>query len=484
MAANPPQMGSNACTRRLWPHHRTRIVAACVVLAGVCAARAVHGQAPGRPDVAALTDSIAEGWIDAGRAAGMSIAVVRGGDTLVLKAYGRANLELDVPTPERALYEIASDAKTFTAAAILRLWEQGRLSLDDPLQQHLPGVLPDEITRRVTLRHMLTHTSGIRDYTAIAEFPALAPRHLPRDTLVKLIAAQPLDFEPGTAQAYSNSAYLLLGLVIQRVTGKSWEEYLEQELFPLAGMRDSRASRDREIVSRLTTPYQRDEDGGLRRAEYHAFEWIHGNGGIFSTVGDMIAWMQALHGGRILGPAAYREMLTPGTLADGTALIYGKGIVVGSRMGRRALYHGGTFPGYISHSVYLPEDSLYLSVLINSEGGIDEDAVAREILAGMLEDRAAKPRPFQGRVADYVGTYRANVLRSRRTLTIAVDSAGGLTVAWRGRAEPRRLEYMGGDRFTIGWADFTFVRAGGRVAGVRWTTEVSNVLYEREPSGP
>ena len=463
-------------------HFRNRSI--ILMVATALAASAAHAQRPDRAAVAALTDSIAGRWIAEGRAAGMSIAVVRGRDTLVFRGYGRASLELDVPTPERAVYEIASDAKTFTAAAILRLAEEGRLSLDDPLERHLPGVLPAEIARRVTLRHMLTHTSGIRDFGAIPEFDALAPQDLPRDTLVRLIAAQPLNFEPGTAQFYSNSAYLLLGLVIQRVTGKSWEEYLEQEIFPRAGMVDSRASRNREIVPRLTTPYQRDGEKGLQRATYHAFEWIHGNGGIFSTAGDMIAWMQALHGGRILGQAAYREMLTPGTLADGTPLIYGKGIVVGSRMGHRALYHGGTFPGYISHNVYYPEDSLYVSVLINSEGGFDEDAVAREILARMLDDRAARPRPFAGRAAEYTGTYRANVLRSRRTLTIGTDAAGELTVAWQGSGDPRRLEYMEGERFTIGWADFTFARAGGRVASVRWTTEVSNVLYEREPSVP
>lgn len=465
------------------PGPHTAMVSAAAVLALTCepgAGQAQHGE---RAAVAALVDSIAGRWIAEGRAAGMSIAVVRGRDTLVLKGYGRASLELDVPTPPRAVYEIASDAKTFTAAAILRLAEEGRLSLDDALEAHLPGVLPGEIARRVTLRHMLTHTSGIRDYGTIPEFDALAPQDLPRDTLVRLIAAQALRFEPGTAQGYSNSAYLLLGLVVQRVTGKSWEEYLEQELFPRAGMVDSRASRNREIVPRLTTPYQRGENG-FQRAAPHAFEWIHGNGGIFSTAGDMIAWMQALHGGRILGEAAYREMTTPGTLADGTPLIYGKGIVVGSRLGYRAFYHGGTFPGYISHNVYLPEHALYMSVLINSEGGIDEDAVAREILAGMLEDRSARPRPFAGRAADYTGTYRANVLRSRRVLTITADSAGGLTVAWEGGGEPHRLEYMGGERFTIGWADFTFHRAGGPAASVRWTTEVSNVLYERESPAP
>jgi CubicO group peptidase (beta-lactamase class C family) len=466
------------------PGRRTSLLTAAILAALTCTAGAADAQPPGRAAVAARTDSIAARWIAEGRVAGMSIAVVRGRDTLVFKGYGRANLELDVPTPGRALYEIGSDAKTFTAAAILRLAEQGRLSLDDPLETHLPGVIPADIARRVTLRHMLTHTSGIRDYGAIPEFDPLAPQDLPQDTLVRLIAAQPLNFEPGTAQAYSNSAYLLLGLVIQRVTGKSWEEYVEQELFPRAGMTDSRASRNRELVPRLTTPYQRDEEWGLRRATYHAFEWIHGNGGIFSTTGDMIAWMQALHGGRILGPAAYREMLTPGTLADGSPLQYGKGIVVGSRMGYRALYHGGTFPGYISHNVYFPEHALYISVLINSEGGFDEDAVAREILAGMLDDRAAKPGPWQGRAADYTGTYRANVLRSRRTLTIAADSAGQLTVTVQGSGEIRRLEHVEGDRFTLGWADFTFVRDGGRVAHVRWTTEVSNVLYDREPPAP
>ena len=136
-------------------------------------------------DLPTAVDAIAKRWIDEKGVVGMSVAVVQNGQTLLLKGYGKAHVELDVPTPERAVYEIASEAKTFTAVAILRLVEQGKLSLDDSLIRHLPGVLPDETARKVSIRQLLTHTSGVHEFTAIPAWEALAPQALPQEQLVR-----------------------------------------------------------------------------------------------------------------------------------------------------------------------------------------------------------------------------------------------------------------------------------------------------------
>lgn len=429
----------------------------------------------------AAIDAIANRWIDTKNVSGMSIAVVRDGKVLVTKPYGKAHAELGVPTPDRAVYEIASEAKTFTAAAVMKLAERGKLRLEDTLYSHLPGVIPDAVARRVTLRQLLMHTSGIFEYTAIPEYEALAPQAQPRERLVELIAAKPPAFEPGTAQSYSNSGYLLLGLVVEKVSGKPWGRFIEQEIFPLAGMRDSRASWNMEVVPGMVTGYEYDDERGLRRAPHHEPEWIHGNGGLRSTAGDMARWMQALHGGKVLGGAAYREMTTPGKLADGTPLRYGLGIVVNQPLlGHRVYRHGGTFPGYTGYTAYLPEHKLAISVLVNTtRPNLDEDSIASEIVQHLLGDRSnMREVPFSA--ADYVGEYRGKVLRSNRALTIGVDAEGRLTAAvleWS--EEPRALKSIGDDRFTAGWLDYMFVRENGAIVAVRRITSDMHILFER-----
>ena len=460
-----------------------------VLLLGVSAIGATRATDAGDPaldvrakELPASVDAIAKRWIDQG-VVGLSIAVVRGDEVLVSKAYGRAHVELDVPTPDRAVYEIASEAKTFTAAAILKLVERGKLRLDDTLHRHLPGVMPDAVANEVTIRQLLTHTSGVFEYTAIPEFEALAPQALPREALVRLIAAQPLAFEPGTAQSYSNSGYLLLGLVVEKLSGKPWGKFVEDEIFPLAGMRDSRASWNRQVVPRMATGYEFDDEHGLRRAPHHEPEWIHGNGGLRATARDMTKWMRALHGGSVLGAASYREMTTPGKLADGTPLRYGLGVVVAQPLlGHRIYRHGGTFPGYTGYTAYLPDHDLAVSALVNTtRPGLDEDAIVAGIVSHLIGDRSKEStRDVRIDAADYTGEYRAEVLRSKRALTVGVDTDGRLTAmipAWG--EEPRPMTPLGNDAFTAGWLDFEFVRRDGVVVAVRRISSDTNILFER-----
>lgn len=172
-----------------------RLAAAC--LAFVTLVSTAHAQTRDRTRIAAAVDSLVADALKGGRAAGMSVAVVRGRDTIVMKGYGYADLEFNVATPPRAIYEIGSVTKQFTAAALLQLQEQGKLSLDDELTKYLPSY-PTQ-GRQITLRRLLDHTSGIKGYTELPEFGALMMRKLPRDSLVALFASKPFDFEPGEA---------------------------------------------------------------------------------------------------------------------------------------------------------------------------------------------------------------------------------------------------------------------------------------------
>ncbi|HET9984404.1 MAG TPA: serine hydrolase domain-containing protein [Longimicrobiales bacterium] len=446
-----------------------------LALAAPAAAQTSHG--PDRSRVAAAVDSIVAAALEGGRAAGMSVAVVRGRDTLVLKGYGFADLELDAPTPERAIYEIGSVTKQFTASAILQLQEQGKLSLDDEITKYLPGY-PTQ-GRKVTLRRLLDHTSGIKGYTELPEFERLMSRKMPRDTLVALFSSKPFDFEPGEAEVYNNSAFFLLGLVIEKVSGMSYADYVKKNLFDRAGMPDSRYCSESAMVKRRAHGYDTGPNG-LQLAAYIDQTWPFSAGSLCSTAADLAAWTLALHSGKILGPAAYQELITPGTLNDGTRLRYAKGLAVDSLLGHRAIHHGGGIPGFLSELEYFPDDTLVIAVLINSTGPVSPEGVARSIEEAVLGRSVVKAAPFKGKAADYVGEYRGVGRGQETVLKVAQDSTGTLTIQ-QGRQPPRPLAFRGGDTFEVGNGRYTFKREGKRVVAVRADFVFANTLAKRTP---
>ena len=215
-----------------WIHRSMLGAAACDVTLSPLAA-----QRPDRARVQAVTDSVVAAALATDHAAGMTVAVVRGRDTLVLKGYGFADLEFDVPTPPAAIYEIGSLTKQFTATAILQLAEQGKLSLDDELTKFFPDY--PVRGQRITVRRLLDHTSGIASYTDVPGYETLSRRALSPDSVVAFFSSQPLNFAPGAQMSYNNSAYFLLGLIIEKASGLSYADYVQLKLFEPAGMTDS-----------------------------------------------------------------------------------------------------------------------------------------------------------------------------------------------------------------------------------------------------
>jgi D-alanyl-D-alanine carboxypeptidase len=443
-----------------------------------------------RARVLHVVDSIVGAEIAAGRAAGMSVAMVRGRDTLLLKGYGRANLELDVPTPADAVYDIASQAKTFTAAAVMQLVEQGKLSLDDPVSKHLPGALHPDAAGLVTVRHLLSHTSGLKEYSILPAFMAIWQRSYPApppgDTILHLIRTLPLEFEPGTAMVYNNSGYHLLGALVERVSGKSLEDYLAAEVFSRAGLRSTRRYRVSEIIPGLTSGYLHGP-GGLRPGHGQGdLWWNRGASGYVSTAGDVARWLQALHGGRVLGPQAYQALVAPAVLTDGTRLRYGSGVLLQTLCGHPAISHGGAIPsGYNSFGAWLPEDSLAIVVLSNTLGGVDTEAIAARITGALLGDHRPSPTAFQGPAEAYAGTWRSEATSFFSSFRIAAADAGGLTVSNDG-GEPIPLAQYGEDRFATGngYMFYTFLREGGVVTGVRVEHPVGVMRFRRETAAP
>ncbi len=397
-------------------------------------------------------DSVAKSYLAGGKAAGMSIAVVRGRDTLALKGYGFADLEFDVPTPDRAIYEIGSVTKQFTAAAILLLQERGKLTLDDALTKYLPNY-PTQ-GHAITIRRLLDHTSGIKGYTEMPEFTTFMMKHVDRDSLVALFSARPFDFAPGEAEVYNNSAYFLLGLIIEKVSGDTYANFVAKNLFEPAGMMDSRYCNERAIFKRRAHGYDTGPTG-LIRAGYLDHLWPYAAGSLCASAGDLVAWNRALHGGRVLSAASYREITTPGTLNDGTRLRYAKGLAVHTVAGHRAIEHGGGINGFLSSSNYFPDDDVVIVVLINTAGPVGADAVAASLAEVVLGKKTLTSQPFNGDVSRLAGTY-SGVGRGREMRLVVAADSGGLTFGRAGG--PRRLaRFVGSNTFMIGDTRYTFI---------------------------
>lgn len=317
--------------------------------------------------IRAAVDSIAAAALATGRAAGLSIGVVRGRDTIVLKGYGKADLELDVPTPDRAVYEIGSVTKQFTSASILLLMEQGKLSLDDPMTKYLPDYPMQGHV--VTIRRLLDHTSGIMGYTEMPMFGGLMMQHLSRDTLVKLISAQPFKFAPGEGLSYNNSGYFLLGLIIEKASGMPYAEFVQKNLFDRVGMRDSHYCSEREIMPRKVKGYEVNGNRLVLKG-YLDHTWPYAAGSLCSSAWDLVAWTQALHGGRVLKPESYRLITTPQPLNDGTPVRYAMGLSNDSLGGHHVIQHGGGINGFLTDLAYFPDDQLTIAVLVNTAGPV------------------------------------------------------------------------------------------------------------------
>jgi len=435
------------------------------LLAGALPATA---PAQGRPRAEAIKaiDSLVQAPISAGRIAGASVAVVKERDTLVLKGYGYADLDLDVPTPDRAVYEIGSVTKQFTAVAIMQLVEQGKLSLDDDLTKYLPDYPTSG--NRIPIRRLLDHTSGIKGYTEIPEARDRFRMKLPKDSIVAIFSSKPFDFPTGEGLVYNNSAYYLAGLLIEKASGMSYGDYVERNVFPKAGMSSSSYCSETKVVKRRTHGYGATPNG-LVHSYQTDHSWPYAAGSLCSTAGDLIAWLRAFHTtDKVISRASYQEIITPGTLNDGTKLRYAKGISVTTEEGRKVISHGGGISGFVSDTRYYPEHDLYIVVLINT--GADAGGMARNIARFVLGPGQEPGQPFTSDASALVGTYRGAGRGFPLEIAVAVEN-GQLVyrqVGPGGGGQSRPLLHLDGDTFAgQGTSRFTFVREGGRATKVK-----------------
>jgi CubicO group peptidase (beta-lactamase class C family) len=423
-------------------------------------------------------DSLAGSGVLENRAVGIAAAVVRGNDTLLLKGYGKADVEWNVPMSADAMFEIGSITKQFTAAALLQLRDEGKLSLNDPITKWLPDF--DTRGNKLTLRRLLDHTSGIKGLTEMPEFGNLVNSRFPRDSAYALIKRYPFDFATGEAQIYNNSAFWLLGLVIEKASGMSYEDYVEKKLFEPLGMKRSMYCNSLENVERRAHGYG-VQNGVVRRAPTNVHTWPFSAGSLCSTAGDMVIWVKALHGGKVLSPKSYAEMITPSKLNDGTPLRYGMGIGVGKDVrGLNFIGHGGAISGFVAEATWYPDVQAAIVVLMNSNGNIDPGAVAGELAAELLPWTRPTVKQFASDATPLVGRYKGPS-RGRDMMVEVTQSGQGIAFSVNG-APARPLPWVDGWTFRQGNSFLTFRQNGnnGPAAELRFDSGGGYYILKRQ----
>ncbi len=330
---------------------------------------------------AELIDAIVQKHMRAPGAVAMTVAVARGEEFVYAKAYGFADLEFAVNADEETMFRIGSITKQFTAAGILKLAERGKLSIDDPLTKFLPDYPTHG--HEITLRHLLTHTSGVPNYTDLGPvWEKLQAQALTDAELVALWKEKPLDFAPGEQWKYSNSGYYLLGMVIEKVSGKGYAEFLRETLF--------------DPLKLTRTRYDSNEELILNRAQGYAFEQERfqndglldmrqpgAAGGLISTAADLVRWQIALVNGRVISKESYEEMTLPFMLTHGKETNYGMGLQLELQAGKPCVWHGGGINGFNSVLLYFPDEKLSIAAISNSER-TRADALGLALAAALL----------------------------------------------------------------------------------------------------
>jgi D-alanyl-D-alanine carboxypeptidase len=382
---------------------RKSILAALFLFLSTAAAPAGPEQSA---DLAARLDRIfAEAYPATGP--GAAVIVVRDGKPILRKGYGLANVELSVPIAPEMVFRIGSVTKQFTAGAILKLVEAGKVSLSDEIGRFLPD-FPTRGTR-VTVEQLLTHTSGIKSVTGMPSWP---PRMREDWTLAQLIAFfqnEPFDFEPGTKWKYNNSGYHLLGAIIEKVSGKKYEDFVAEAIFRPLGLERTRYGSDAPIIPGRVEGYQRTP-GGIVNAPYLSMTQPYAAGGLVSTVDDLARWQAALDKDGFLSAESRRRMWTPVALPDGTATRYGFGWGIWSYEGHAVVEHGGAINGFVSANMRWPDDHVYVAVLSNATGpGRDPRMLAlraASLVVGVPADDRKAATLAPAALDRLVGTYK------------------------------------------------------------------------------
>jgi D-alanyl-D-alanine carboxypeptidase len=370
---------------------------------------------------------------------GATVIVVKDGKTVLRKAYGMADVEKHQPMDAAMSLRLGSITKQFTAVSILMLAEQGKLALSDDITKFLPDYPTHGKT--ITIEHLLTHTSGIVNYTSRRGFGANSDKDLSVAQMIATFKDDPLEFDPGTRFSYSNSGYFLLGAIIEKVSGVPYAKFVEQRIFVPLGMTQTAYEGHERTPTVRAAGHSRLGTDGFGPSAPLSMSQPFAAGALVSTVDDMARWDAALTAGTLLKPASLERATTSYRLADGSLTHYGYGWQIETLQGHTAITHSGGINGFSTHAIRLPDDKVYVAVLRNSdENRVGPDTIAETAAALAI----GKPFPdlkaikLDAKALDaFTGDYRID---DKTTRTITRDN-GRLMMRRTGRPAVEIVPY-------------------------------------------
>jgi CubicO group peptidase (beta-lactamase class C family) len=282
--------------------------------------------------------------------------VAKGGKPIYQKAFGKANLELASNLTNEHVFQLGSMTKQFTAIAILILEDQGKLSTNDYLAKFIPDYPAGD---KITIHHLLTHTSGIKDFTKMKTLGEIAQKEMSPKAMVDFFKNEPPDFAPGEKFEYNNSGYVLLGYLIELISGVSYKEFISQQIFAKAGMQHSGYATDRQLVANRAYGYQKKESGYVNKTVIN-FSVPFASGALMSTLGDMLKWQNALNSNALLSAETAKKAFVRYTLKNGEEFTYGYGWHLRDINGTPVREHGGSIFGFKTMGVYIPSEDIYV----------------------------------------------------------------------------------------------------------------------------
>jgi CubicO group peptidase (beta-lactamase class C family) len=342
---------------------------------------------------------------------GAAVLVVKDGKTVLRKAYGLADVESGTKLRPETVFRIGSITKQFTSSAILKLSDQGKLNLQDEITKYLPDY-PTQ-GKKITIEHLLTHTSGIRSYTSLPEImnKETKAKAFGVSELISTFKDQPMDFNPGDAYAYNNSGYFLLGAIVEKVSGMSWGSYIQKNFFTPLKMK-STFTEDKNIAGLAT--------GYVKPLGYAVADYVHPSipysaGAIFSTVDDLWKWNNAVFSGQVVKRESLEKAWTPLTLNSGEKQSYGYGWQLGRIEKNKVISHGGGIDGFLSYALYVPDTKLFVTVLCNAMSQAPEQIAYRVAkIALNVDDTEPAPIVLEDKVLEeYTGVYKINEKENR-----------------------------------------------------------------------
>jgi CubicO group peptidase (beta-lactamase class C family) len=293
---------------------------------------------------------------------GATALIARKGQIIYKKAFGMANLEYNIPMKVDNIFRIGSITKQFTAVAILQLMEQGKLNLQDEITKFIPDYPTHG--HKITIEHLLTHTSGIMNYTNMKDFEKQATLDKSPSEIIDYFKNQPMDFAPGTQWNYSNSGYILLGYIVEKVSDKTYPQYIEDNFFKPLGMTNSLYGSDTKIIKNRAGAYDKDSTG-FTNAHSMSMTQPLSAGAIQSTVEDFFKWHLAVHAYKLVKKESLDKAFTKYKLTDGKETENGYGWGLGDIQGSPTIGHGGGIPGFLTQSIYFPKEDVFVAVFSN-----------------------------------------------------------------------------------------------------------------------